>query len=354
MTMRVLSIGTDASVCDAGSASGMRQRAYTTELGHLDVVVLTKRESDTVREEKLAVYPAVSAWFVVRAISAYRIATSLQKPDVVSAQDPFETGLIGCLVAWYFNVPLHVQVHTDFLSPAYVQHSVLNKLRVWIAGFILRRATRIRVVSERVKISIAGWYRLAAPISVLPIFVDVEQLRSPKSDFGEGEFESFSTKLLVVSRLEKEKNVSLAIKSFAQAAPIDTCLIIIGDGRQRTLLEKLAGQLNVSDRVFFEGRQDPVPYYHLADLVLVPSLYEGYGLVIIEALAAGIPVLSTDVGVAKEAGAIVATPESFAAALASWFVSGPREGRLAGYPYASFDQYVRAYCDDVRACTKAD
>ncbi len=90
----------------------------------------------------------------------------------------------------------------------------------------------------------------------------------------------------MVSRLESEKNVMLAISSFAGGAPKDACLIILGEGRERTALEATAKYLGVGDRVFFEGRCDPSPYYPLADLVIVPSLYEGYGMTIIEALAA--------------------------------------------------------------------
>ena len=59
--------------------------------------------------------------------------------------------------------------------------------------------------------------------------------------------------------------------------------------------------------------------------------------------------LSTDVGIAREAGAIVTTPEKFAESLSEWFKNGPREGHLESYPYKDFDEYVRAYCDDIVA-----
>ena len=99
--------------------------------------------------------------------------------------------------------------------------------------------------------------------------------------------------------------------------------------------------------VFFEGKQDPAAYYALADLILVSSHYEGYGLVVVEALAAGKPVLSTDVGVAREAGAIIASSREFSQALARWFEGGPREGVLSNYPYRHFEEYAHAYCADI-------
>ncbi len=108
----------------------------------------------------------------------------------------------------------------------------------------------------------------------------------------------------------------------------------------------------MADHVFFEGQKDASAYYGIADLVLVTSKYEGYGLVIAEALASGKPVLSTDVGAARELGAILAASEKFGEALAEWFKSGPRTAVLQNYPYKNFDEYVRAYCDDIRSCAK--
>ena len=163
-------------------------------------------------------------------------------------------------------------------------------------------------------------------------------------------FKDFKTRVLVVSRFESEKNVALAITSFAASAPTDACLIIIGEGSEEGELKKLAREKNITDRVFFEGAATPIDYYPLADLVLVTSRYEGYGLVIIEALAAGKPILSTDVGVARAAGAIITSKQEFPAALAEWFTSGPRTMQLKNYPYKTFEEYVQEYCEDVISC----
>jgi len=87
----------------------------------------------------------------------------------------------------------------------------------------------------------------------------------------------------------------------------------------------------------------------VADLLLVTSQYEGYGRQIIEALAARVPVLSTDVGVAREAGAIVATEQNFADSLKQWLTNGPRDASLKNYPYKNFEEYVEKYCADIEA-----
>jgi glycosyltransferase involved in cell wall biosynthesis len=354
--MRVLQIGSDRSrrgILYPDSQAVMRQRAYGEKFGDLDIVGFSVRSDGCASFEMphVHIYPTNSISKLSYGIDTMRISGMLQRPDVISAQDPFETGLLALLIARMRKIPLHVQVHTDFLSPEYARHSAINRLRVMVARYVLKRATRIRVVSERVKDEIMSRYDLLNPVSVLPIFVDVAKFRDTKANHKLLErFASFSAKLLVVSRLEPEKNVALAIKSFAASAPHDACLIIVGTGSQRAMLEKLAHEVQVSDRVFFEGDGVPADYYPFADLLLVTSCYEGYGLVIVEALAAGKPVLSTDVGIGREMGTIITNEKEFPSALKQWFVDGPRTMHLDSYPYENFDQYADAYCADIISC----
>ncbi len=346
--MKVLTIGSDRSLFVPQSESAKRQIAYSTHFENLDIIVFSLRSQQCVPRTLatgLHVYPTNSRSRLWYGFDAIRIARRLPKPEVISAQDPFEAGLVALCIARMLRVPLHVQVHTDLYAPAFREHSLLNRIRLHIARFVLPRATRIRVVSPRIKHSLlATGYRLPA-ISILPIFVDTERFRSAKPGELTHRFRAFKTKILVVARLESEKNVALAINSFKHAAPKDACLIIVGEGSERARLEHLK-----TERIFFESAQDPAPYYALADLVLVTSTYEGYGLTIIEALAAGKPVLSTDVGIASEAGALIA--RDLASGVRTWFQSGPHKGILRNYPYESFESYVKDYCDDIAATKK--
>lgn len=356
--MRLLQIGADRSkrgILVPGSAAYVRQRAYAEKIGALDIIGFSL-ESDGFTEHSdgaLRIFPTRSATRLLFGTNAIHMASKLPWPDAVSAQDPFETGLVALTVSRTLKIPLHVQVHTDFLSPEYAKLSLMNRVRIVIAGLVLRRANRIRVVSSRIKDSIERKYGIKSPITVLPIFADVKKFADAQaSDELRARFARFTTKFLFVGRLEKEKNPCLAVGAFADAAIADSCLIVIGSGRERARVVAYAKERGVSDRVFFEGELDAVPYVALASALLVPSKYEGYGLTIVEALAAGKPVIATDVGIAKEAGAIVADAAHYAEALRAWSQSGPRTARLLEYPYGSFEEYVQAYCDDIRACIK--
>ncbi|MDO8521778.1 MAG: glycosyltransferase [bacterium] len=352
--MKVLQIGSDRSIFDEKSASASRMRAYGKRFGELEIIVFSLRRHK-VREARLSEYVhayATNSFFRFLYVwDAAWLALKLPKPDVVSVQDPFEGGITGWIIARLRGARFHVQVHTDFLSPEFARISFLNRVRVLIAGFVLRRASRIRVVSERIKDSLKTKnYKLKTEPTVLPIFVDVAKYRNTQLEPRLAAREHlFRAKLLVVSRLEPEKNVGLAIHAFAKAALENSCLIIIGEGSEKKSLMKMAEERGVGKWVFFEGQVDPAQYYKLADLVLATSLYEGYGMVIVEALASGTPVISTDVGIAREAGAIIAEEDDFAKAITAWFENGPREGKLQNYPYKTFEEYVEAYCADIES-----
>lgn len=349
--MHVLAIGSDRSLFLLGSESGKRQIAYAQQCGELSVIVFslaTQHYAPTTLAARVRIVPTSSRSRIAYIWDACRVGRKLEKPDVITAQDPFESGLTGVFLSWWHKAPLHVQVHTDFLSPEFVRGSFLNRVRRHIARVVLPRAQGIRVVSKRIADSLqATHYRLQTTPAVLPIFVDIARYRDAVPGDRAERFKQCKKKIVIVSRLEPEKNVALAIRAFKEAAPSDACLIIVGDGSERRKLEKLA-----NEQVFFEGIQDAAPYYALADLVLVTSMYEGYGRATIEALAAGKPVLSRDVGIAREAGALIAG-EDFAMSLRAWFNDGQRVGALMNYPYASFDGYVEAYCADISACIES-
>jgi glycosyltransferase involved in cell wall biosynthesis len=345
--MRLLSIGTDRKLFEDGSLVRERQTAYAEKIGEIDTIVFTKKGFEPFRFGTLSVTPTNSSsrWFY--GMDAWKIAKRLPKSDAITTQDPFETGLVALFIAWRLKVPLHVQVHTDFTSKEFVRHSFLNWLRRRIAWFVLKRAKRIRVILQRTADDIrAGG--ITAPITVLPIFVDAARFASlPRT-----KHPRWKVALLAVGRFEKEKRFELAIDALAlaRAKGHDIGLTMVGEGNERQTYYRHAQRLRVADRLDIVGwHNDLARFYSEADVVLVPSRYEGYGLVIVEALSAGIPVIATDVGVAREAGAIVVSAKEFPQAVLRWIESGPRTGALSPQPYKGIEDYVNQYCADIAA-----
>lgn len=101
-------------------------------------------------------------------------------------------------------------------------------------------------------------------------------------------------RLLCAGRLAPQKRFDLALRAFAALGAKGATLTIAGDGPERAALVELARQLGVRDAVHFTGAQpDIAPLLAQSDLLLLTSAYEGYPAVLLEALAAGLPVVTT-------------------------------------------------------------
>ena len=127
--------------------------------------------------------------------------------------------------------------------------------------------------------------------------------------------------LLAVSRLTKQKGVDLAIRALA-SLPDDTVLVVLGDGPERAALDRLARELGVERRVFLLGRvPDVAAWLRRSSVFVHPARWEGFGLAVLEAMLAGLPVVAANVSslpelvVDGETGVLVPTDD--AAALAT-------------------------------------
>jgi glycosyltransferase involved in cell wall biosynthesis len=108
--------------------------------------------------------------------------------------------------------------------------------------------------------------------------------------------------LLFVGRLGREKNVELLLDALTLTR-VPARLAIAGDGPERETLEAHARELGISDRVRFLGeleRADLPDHYASADAFVFPSVSETQGLVLVEAMAAGTPVIAADADVVRE------------------------------------------------------
>ena len=130
--------------------------------------------------------------------------------------------------------------------------------------------------------------------------------------------------LLAVSRLTRQKGLDVAVRALP-VLPQDTVLVVLGEGPERDALERLADELGVSERVFLLGRvPDVAAWLRRAALLVHPTRWEGFGLAVLEAMLAGLPVVASGVSslpevvVDSETGVLVPPDEPQALALAVW------------------------------------
>lgn len=311
-------ISTDRNMFMEGTEVRERMVKYGRLAEELHIIVFSKSSSD-LSEQKISentwIYPTNSfdrLFYVWNAVSIGKKIISKRyqlsvKSWLVTAQDPFETGLAGYRIAKHFKIGLQLQVHTDFLNPHFLHESSLNRTRVKLASFLIPKAQCIRVVSHTIKDLILERFPRVNPkaITVLPVFVDLEKIKITDPSLNlHAKYPQFNFIVLMVARLEHEKNIPLAIQALKNILPRHpkTGLVIVGEGGEKIRLKKLAqSEKTLENNVVFEGwRQNLPSYYKTADMLLVTSNYEGFGRMFIEAASVGCPIVTTDVGIARE------------------------------------------------------
>jgi glycosyltransferase involved in cell wall biosynthesis len=206
-----------------------------------------------------------------------------------------------------FRVVAHVHLDVDptgrmgWLLPTYKRH---------LLAPVLRAADRVAVLSEQQRELVADAYRISRKrLVVVPNGVSDEFTVTDRPPRPAGA----PLRLLYVGRLSAQQNVARLLRAVARVHA-DVELMVVGDGEDRVALEALATRLGLA-RTRFVGRRrgaDLLDAYRWADVFVLASDREDTPLVLLEAMAAGLPVIGTDVpGIQEtiEGVGLLAAPE---------------------------------------------
>lgn len=229
-----------------------------------------------------------------------------QRPDIVHTHTA-KAGTLGRIAAILAGVP--VRIHTFHGN---IFHGYFNRIYVMVFLFIERIlayfTTYIVAISERQKEEICQRYRIAKPdkIKIIPLGLELEELFSIDSHKGhlrdELKIAGDATVVGIVGRLAPIKNHRMFLevaKSLSTRLDnsFDMKYLIIGDGAERPALEKYTRDARLNGDVVFCGwREDLGNVYSDLDIVCLTSFNEGTPVSLIEASAAGRPVVATNVG----------------------------------------------------------
>lgn len=159
---------------------------------------------------------------------------------------------------------------------------------------VFKKADRIQAISKYLE-DFARRHGATCPIEVNPNGVDLEMYQKQKSEYKGGDI----FRVITTSRLVKKNGIDILIRAIAETADSSIELKILGSGPDEVGLKSLADSLGIAKRVEFLGSVDPdlIPgYLAKADLFARPSRSEGLGNSFLEAMAAGLPVIGTNVG----------------------------------------------------------
>lgn len=282
--------------------------SFTSELrkmGHNVYIFAPKydNESDEISVFRFpSVRPLVYQDFALAIPVSSKFKSTLAKLDldIIHTHSPFILGQLGAHYAKKDGVPLVFTYHT--LYDEYVHYfplvePVAKRAVVRYAAKYCNRADQI-ITPTTVVAKMVRNYGVSTPISVLPTGIDYDLFSSGdphwlRERYGIGPNEKI---LLFVGRLSQEKNLDFlfhTVRLVGRKKPsLQLRLVVVAGGPERKHLEKLAKSLGIRSNILFTG---PLPPEHVAhcyrgaDLFTFPSCSETQGLVLIEAMAAGLP-----------------------------------------------------------------
>lgn len=238
---------------------------------------------------------------------------------------PYETALASTMVDVIKNNSLqllHVHYAIPHASAAYMAKKILeaegihipvittlhgtditlvgrDKTYAPVVAFSINQSDAITAVSQNLRDETYKFFKIEKNIEVIHNFVDVARFnRKPIDAFRKVIAPDGERILMHASNFRKIKRVEDVVKIFYNVRKkMPAKLLFVGDGPERATAEALCRQLKVCDDVRFVGKQEQMEdILAIADLFLLTSEYESFGLAALEAMAAGMPVISTNAG----------------------------------------------------------
>ncbi len=167
-----------------------------------------------------------------------------------------------------------------------------------VTTLTIQRADAVTAVSNWLRDETLRQFPVKREISVVHNFVDTERHRTEICHCIPSRSCRSQKTLMHISNFRPVKRIRDVVEIFAKvSSTVDCRLILVGDGPDAPVARELADKLGVLDRLTFVGVVDRVaPLLSAADILLLPSSTESFGLVALEAMASGVPVIASDVG----------------------------------------------------------
>lgn len=210
--------------------------------------------------------------------------------DLIHAHVALPDGFAGMILKKKYGKPLVVTIHGNDLQTTLFKNQKCKKA----IKQVLKNADRVIVVSNKLKNIAQSKIGIEKKITVINNGLDLKKLLIEKSPVF---CKSDCKTILSVSDLILSKGIDLNLKAFAQLAKKHSQLkyTIIGDGPEMSHLKRLASRLNLNKNVTFVGQlphEEVFSYMKSSDIFSLPSWKEGFGIVYLEAMAHGKPVIA--------------------------------------------------------------
>ena len=227
----------------------------------------------------------------------YRMVLRLfGRPDLLHVHVLLRTGLFAWFKCLTDGLPYLITEHWTLYLPE--NAGKISWLRKWLSGLVIKKAAAVHTVSKDLQQAMERLGFRSKKYTVIPNVVDTDLFR-PSSHI----VTDRKVRFLHISVLnDRAKNISGLLRAFHRISTLrsDFELHIIGFGPSENDLKQLAADLDLLNRqVYFQGKKEApevAAFLQRSDVFVLPSTYETFGVVLIEALACGVPVIATAVG----------------------------------------------------------
>lgn len=224
--------------------------------------------------------------------------------DIIHTHSPFITGQLGAILARRNRIPLVFTHHTLYQEYSHYLPGPQKLTKQMITSYLkryFRHCHHIIAPTELVKDYILDLYHITNPITIVPTGIDLSQYEMADPDWLRHKYQipKHQRIILYVGRLSVEKSPRLILEAFLQLnkSIADLHLVFVGDGPEKVNLVKMAKAHGLEKQVTFTGAVDAKEVVHCysgAELFLFSSTTETQGLVMIEAMAGGVPVVAVN------------------------------------------------------------
>jgi glycosyltransferase involved in cell wall biosynthesis len=222
--------------------------------------------------------------------------------DVINTWFAIPSGPTGVHLSRRYRIPhLLTIIGGDIYDPSKWYSPHRNFLLKPVVKHVLSRADRHTAISHDIARRAQQYYKFNREVKIIPLGINVPHF-SPASREQLG-LEKNKQYAITVGRLVRRKDLPTLIRAIHLLQRPNLELIVLGDGPELTRLKSLADELKISDQIRFRGFvSDELKYQLLSqsDVFAMPSLHEGFGLVFLEAMSCGLPVIATTIGGQEE------------------------------------------------------
>lgn len=233
-------------------------------------------------------YAGINLW-VKQSLKLFeKYISSEGVPDIIHVHSALYGGLAALQIKNKYNIPFVITEHSSGVLQGELREHDIPMLKN-----VYNNADYIISVGEKLKKSIGIYSN--RKVEVIPNIVDIDRFSIKRSK----EDDNFT--FISISHLKENKNIDLTLKALKEVIKVydNIRLIVVGDGPEKENLKKISRELMIDSKIDFIGaisRESLNEIINKADAFVLPSKYETFGIAYIEALACGLPIITSKCG----------------------------------------------------------